>query len=194
MFRFVSGFAVALIISMPLAGQVTTTTASAVHMNEHDVPWPDLTTVDTGSIAPELRDRELQMRRMQEVMRWKTLIGTEGRFGEALPDADMAFGVGELGPGAIYPEHRHPCPELYYFISGRARWTIDGETFISEPGSTVYMKPNAVHSLEIISEEKAVVVWADWAPNGDREAMQGGYELLGEVPMQPDSAKISLHD
>ena len=56
------------------------------------------------------------------------------------------------------------------------------------------MKPGAVHSLEIISEEKAVIVWADWAPNGDREAMQGGYELLGHVPMQPESAKIRLHD
>ena len=52
------------------------------------------------------------------------------------------------------------------------------------------MKPNAVHSLEIISDEKAVIVWADWAPNGDREAMQGGYELLGRVPEQPASANI----
>jgi mannose-6-phosphate isomerase-like protein (cupin superfamily) len=101
---------------------------------------------------------------------------------------------GELGPGAIYPEHRHPCPELYYFVSGSARWNVGGEEFIATPGSTVYMKPNAVHSLEIISAEKAVVVWADWSPNGDMDAMRGGYELLGHVPEQPERAKISLRD
>jgi hypothetical protein len=56
------------------------------------------------------------------------------------------------------------------------------------------MKPNAVHSLEIISAEKAVVVWADWSPNGDMDAMRGGYELLGHVPEQPERAKISLRD
>ena len=193
MLRFVSGFAVALLISMPSSSQVAGNIESAVHLNEHDVPWPDLVPVDAASIPDELRARALEMQRMREIMRWKTLIGTGGRFGEALPDADIGFGVGELGPGAIYPAHRHPCPELYYFISGRAKWNVDGEEFIAEPGSTVYMKPNAVHSLEIISDERAVVVWADWAPNGDQEAMQGGYELLGHVPEQPQSAKISLY-
>jgi hypothetical protein len=68
------------------------------------------------------------------------------------------------------------------------------EGFASLPGSTVYMMPNAVHSLEIISEEKAVVVWAGWSPNGDMDAMQGGYELLGHVPEQPERAKISLYN
>jgi quercetin dioxygenase-like cupin family protein len=179
---------------MPSSSQVAGGLESAVHLNEHDVPWPELVTVDEASIPEELRARAQEMRRMQEVMRWKTLVGTGGRFGEALPDPDIGFGVGELGPGAIYPAHRHPCPELYYFISGSARWNVDGEEFIATPGSTVYMKPNSVHSLEIISEEKAVVVWADWSPNGDMEAMQGGYELLGHVPEQPDSAKISLYD
>ncbi len=194
MLRFICGFAAALIISMPLSGQNRTAPESAVHLNEHDVPWPELVTVDQASLPPELRERQQEMQRMREIMRWKTLIGTGARFGEALPDPDIGFGVGEIGPGGIYPAHRHPCPELYYFISGRARWNVDGEEFIAEPGSTVYMKPGAVHSLEIISQEKAVIVWADWAPNGDREAMQGGYELLGHVPIQPESAKIRLHD
>jgi mannose-6-phosphate isomerase-like protein (cupin superfamily) len=191
MLRFISGFAVALLISLPLSGQDIVMTGSAVHLNEHDVPWPASITVDEAGMPPELRERQQEMQRMREIMRWKTLIGTGGRFGEALPDRDIGFGVGEIGPGGIYPAHRHPCPELYYFISGRARWNVDGEIFIAEPGSTVYLKPNAVHSLEIISDEKAVIVWADWAPNGDQEAMQGGYELLGHVPLQPESARIN---
>jgi quercetin dioxygenase-like cupin family protein len=194
MLRFAAGFIVALLISMPLSGQQQAALSSLVHLNEHDVAWPEVTAVDEAGLTPEQLDMAQNFRRMSEVMRWKTLIGTGGRFGEALPDADIGFGVGELGPGAIYPAHRHPCPELYYFISGRAKWNVDGEEFVAEPGSTVYMKPGAVHSLEIISDERAVVVWADWAPNGDHSAMQGGYELLGDVPSQPEAAKISLQD
>ena len=189
MYRFLAGFVAALLISMPLSGQQAVQLQSAVHLNEHDVPWPQPRSTsdlpNTDSVAAQ------DFQRLGEVMRWKTLIGTGGRFGEALPDRDIAFGVGELGPGAIYPPHRHPSPELYYFVSGSARWNVDGEEFVATPGSTVYMKPYAIHSLEVISEEKAVVVWADWSPNGDMDAMQGGYELLEHVPPQPERAKIN---
>jgi len=187
--RFFLGFAMALLISVPLAGQQAANLQSKVHLNEHDVPWPAPPAIeDMSGIDPVMVQNFL---RLSEVMRWKTLVGTEGRFGEALPDPDMAFGVGELGPGAIYPPHRHPTPELYYFVSGSARWVVDGEEFVATPGSTVYMKPFAVHSLEVISDETAVVVWADWSPNGDMDAMQGGYELLEHVPEQAERARIN---
>lgn len=187
MIRFLSGFALALLISMPLSGQQTSSRQSDVHLHESDVPWPEPPAGATASDNPQAGD----FQRMSEVMRWKTLIGTGGRFGEGLPDPDIGFGTGELGPGAIYPAHRHPAPELYYFVSGSAKWNVDGEEFIATPGSTVYMKPNAIHSLEVISDEKAVVIWADWSPNGDMDAMQGGYELLDRVPEQPERAKIN---
>lgn len=194
MARFIAGFLLALIISMPLAGQLAEQQAgsleSSVHLNENDIAWPPLVAdedLDGYGMDPEaIQD----IRRMGEVMRWKTLVGTGGRFGEGLPDKDIAFGVGEIGPGAIYPPHRHPTPELYYFVSGSAKWNVDGEEFVATPGSTVYMKPNAIHSLEVVSADKAVVVWADWAPDGDMNAMQGGYELLEYVPEQPERARI----
>ena len=188
MLRFISGFVLAIIISVPLTGQSGLT--SKVHLNERDIPWPGLPQAGTGETDEEQNPQWREFRALAEVMQWKTLIGTEGRFGEGLPDRDLAFGTGEIGPGAIYPEHRHPTAELYYFISGRAKWNIDGEEFIAEPGSAVYMKPFAVHSMEVISDERALVVWADWAPNCDRSVMHGGYELIGHVPEQPEKAKI----
>lgn len=30
----------------------------------------------------------------------------------------------------------------------------------------------------------AVIAWADWSPDGNMEAMPGGYELLEHVPEQ----------
>ena len=190
-FRFSCGFLTALIILLPLSGQGTHHLASLVHLNEQDVPWPVLDNVREDPIPDELRAQADDFRRLAEVMRWKTLIGTGGRFGEGLPDRDMHFGIGEIGPGAIYPNHRHPTPELYYFISGTARWTVDGEEFIAEPGSAVYMKPFAVHRMEVTSDEMAVVVWADWAPDCDRSTLHGGYELMDPVPEQPERAKIA---
>jgi len=190
MTRFIAGFALALIISMPLSGQQAGSLQSSVHLNEKDITWPPLV-ADEDLEASGMDEQVIQdIRRMGEVIRWKTLVGTAGRFGEGLPDKDIAFGIGEMGPGAIYPPHRHPSPELYYFVSGSAKWNVDGEEFVATPGSTVYMKANAVHSLEVVSSEKAVVVWADWSPNGDMEAMQGGYELLEHVPEQPERARI----
>jgi hypothetical protein len=89
MLRFVSGFAIALLISMPSSSQVAGDLKSAVHLNEHDVPWPELVAMDEASIPEELKERAQELRRMQEIMRWKTLVGTGGRFGEALPDPDI---------------------------------------------------------------------------------------------------------
>lgn len=132
MIRFLSGFVLALLISMPLSGQQTSGRQSDAHLHERDVPWPEVPAGATSSDNPQARD----FQRMSEVMRWKTLVGTGGRFGEALPDPDIGFGTGELGPGAIYPAHRHPSPELYYFVSGSAKWNVDGEEFIATPGFT----------------------------------------------------------
>ncbi len=191
MLRFCCGFVVAFAIMLPLSGQGDGHLASLIHLNERDVPWPTRDTASEDQLTDELRARQAEFIRLSEVMRWKTLIGTGGRFGEGLPDRDMHFGTGEIGPGAIYPQHRHPTPELYYFISGSAKWNVDGEEFIAEPGSAVYMQPWAVHSMEVISDERAVVVWADWAPNCDRTTLHGGYELIGQVPEQAERAKIN---
>jgi mannose-6-phosphate isomerase-like protein (cupin superfamily) len=183
----------AMIISLPLSGQQAGSLPSGIHLNEQDVPWPPLVSAeDVAALEAAGTDERVleDIRRLDEVMRWKTLVGTGGRFGEGLPDPDIAFGIGEMGPGAFYPPHRHPSPELYYFVAGSAKWTVDGEEFIATPGSTVYMKPNAVHSIEVVSDEKAIIVWADWSPDGNMEAMQGGYELLEHVPEQPERARL----
>ena len=145
-----------ILVAIHLYGQDTTAPSSehVKHVNYYDQPW----TADPG--IP-----------LSHVARWKTLLGTGGIFGEGLPDADMYIRQGEMGPGAIYPMHRHPAPEFWYFISGRARWTVDGETFDSEPGSTIYLAPNSTRSLRITSKEKAFIVRGNWGINCDNETM-----------------------
>ena len=141
----------------PLYAQAQTAAQSKspenlIHVNEHDIPWPG----DSSRSSS---------------MRWRTLLGTGGYFGQALPNEDLYFRQGEMEPGAVYTDHSHPSPEAWFFISGRAKWKVDGETFIAEPGSAVYLKPNAVSSVEIISKDKADIVRINWGVNCDRTVL-----------------------
>ena len=139
MLKFAAGFLTALALTFAFSSHGDL--RSLAHLNEAEIPWPALADLTDVDMSDEERAVRESARPLQEVLRWKTLIGTGGRFGEGLPDEDLAFGIGELGPGAIYPDHRHPTAELYYIISGSARWNVDGEEFEATPGSVVYMKP-----------------------------------------------------
>ena len=56
MLRFLCGFAVALLISMPSSSQVAGNLKSAVHLDEHDVSRHDLLPVDEASIPAGLSE------------------------------------------------------------------------------------------------------------------------------------------
>lgn len=134
-----------------------------IHVNENDLPW---SAVGDGSASKS--------------MRWRTLLGKGGYFGDGLPDEDLYVRQGEMDPGAIYPPHQHPSPEAWYFISGLAKWVVDGEEFMAEAGSAVYLKPNAVSSVEIVSKEQAKIVRLNWGMNCDRTVLtHKKYVFLG---------------
>jgi mannose-6-phosphate isomerase-like protein (cupin superfamily) len=165
------------------------------YVNYYDLSWTEDPGIPLSSVA-----------------RWKTLLGTGGIFGEGLPDEDMYIRQGEMGPGALYPKHRHAAPEFWYFISGRAQWTVDGETFDVEPGSTIYLKPGSSRSLRITSKEKAEIVRGNWGVNCDNESMmnaprpgaldsdtvQGTYVYAGDYSYatypQADRARLPIWD
>jgi len=89
--------------------------------------------------------------------RLKRLIGNKS----PVAVKDVSLVVSELDPGATYPSHSHPAPEIYYFLKGRAECTWGDETFIAEPGTVVYTAPNLPHSIRNIGEDavEAVVFW-----------------------------------
>ncbi len=125
---------------------------------------------------------------LRRVYRYKALIG--GGWLGVIPQKDILMGVLELAPGAIYSAHAHPAPELYYVMSGRARWTVNDETFDAEPGTAIYHAPNALHRIINTGDETLRVCWMWWAPNGDREVLHIGSKLLEPVPEQPETAKF----
>lgn len=124
---------------------------------------------------------------LQRVVRWKTLAGGN-HFGQAfgIPHDDVAMGVLDLDPGGYYPAHAHPAPEVYYVVSGTARWTVGGETFTAAAGSVIYHAPNVPHRMVNDGDEPLRTVWFWWAPGGDADALRGEITLLEDMPGDGD--------
>lgn len=55
---------------------------------------------------------------------------------------------GKLGVGKRSKRHVLASSEVYYFMAGRGRMTIDTETCSVEAGSMVYVPPGSTQSLE----------------------------------------------
>ncbi len=125
---------------------------------------------------------------LRRVYRYKALIG--GRRPGVIPQSDVLMGMLELAPGATYPAHRHPSPELYYVMSGTAQWTVDEETFTAGPGTAIYHPPNTRHRMVNTGDEVLRTVYMWWAPGGDREVIKMPSELLESVPEQPAKARF----
>ena len=123
---------------------------------------------------------------LRRVYRYKALVG--GQRPGVIPQDDVLMGMLELAPGATYPAHVHPAPEIYYVMSGTARWTVGDETFIAGPGTAVYHAPNTLHRIVNTGDEVLKTVYLWWAPGGNRDAIRAASKLLEPVPEQPPQA------
>ncbi len=68
----------------------------------------------------------------------------------AKQDIRLGYSVahGKLAPGRRSKWHVLTSSEVYYFVSGSGRFTIDAETCAVEAGSTIYVPPGGRQSLE----------------------------------------------
>jgi quercetin dioxygenase-like cupin family protein len=93
---------------------------------------------------------------------WGSAVVVRAVHGERL-----TFGVVELGPGALVPEHQHDNEQLGIVLEGSVSFRIDDETRELGPGSTWNIPSNAPHEVEA-GPEGAVVIdlfapgRADW--------------------------------
>jgi mannose-6-phosphate isomerase-like protein (cupin superfamily) len=121
---------------------------------------------------------------LKRVYRYKPLIGgTDWYPGwRGVPLEDIATGILELDPGGYYPLHMHPAPEIYYVISGKAKWTVGRETFLARPGMAIYHSPRTVHRMVNTGKEKLRTFWIWWAPGGKTEVLNVSSRLVEPMP------------
>ena len=137
---------------------------SNTHLNADQLEWTN------ASSYPET---------LQKIVHWKTLIGGDAPY---IPQQDVRMGVLDLEAGGYYPLHSHPAPEIYFIVSGTAKWTVGDETFTATPGTAIYHASNVPHRMINKGNETLKTVWFWWAPNGDRDMLQIGVELLESMP------------
>jgi mannose-6-phosphate isomerase-like protein (cupin superfamily) len=79
--------------------------------------------------------------------------------------------VNEIRPGFAGREHTHDVEHGMYFIRGRGRFTLDGNTYPVEPGTAVFVPPQAPHSLACEGEEPLQYV-VIYAPGGTEQELR----------------------
>ena len=62
---------------------------------------------------------------------------------------DLRFGLYLQTPESLYPPHNHAAEELYYVLSGTARWQkADGEFHAKSPGTLIRHAPWERHAMK----------------------------------------------
>ena len=62
----------------------------------------------------------------------------------------------EFEPGTRLPEHRHPHEQVTHVLTGRLRFTVDGQTRDVGAGESIYLASDVPHAAEAL-EASAVV-------------------------------------
>jgi quercetin dioxygenase-like cupin family protein len=71
----------------------------------------------------------------------------------------LSTGLYVLPAGGIDPQKPHAEDEVYYVISGRARFTCEGKEIAVQTGTTIYVAAGDEHRFFDIEEELAILVF-----------------------------------
>lgn len=96
--------------------------------------------------APDLGDR----------IAFAEIIGPDAPF----PSHSVCLGLTLIGPGTLYPAHKHPAVELYHVVSGTAEWTAGSITRLQPPGAFIVHPSNIVHAMR--THEEALLAIYTW--------------------------------
>ena len=68
----------------------------------------------------------------------------------------------EYTPGGGSIAHSHDDEQVFYIISGRSMWNIDGEEHIVEPGSLIFLPVNTVHGYRALEPLTMLCIARKW--------------------------------
>ena len=57
-----------------------------------------------------------------------------------------------LAEGTAVAPHAHPHEQITHVIEGRVRFTLDGETYVLEPGDSCLISPNRPHGAVALAD------------------------------------------
>jgi len=81
-----------------------------------------------------------------------------GRYAEFLQAPSLHAGLYELEAGATDKQKPHDDDEVYYVISGRASFFVEGSSKPVQPGDVIYVAAGEAHRFEDIEEDLKLLV------------------------------------
>ena len=76
------------------------------------------------------------------------------------PGFGMAFRKRALHPGAAIGYHEQKEDEVYYVLSGRGEFTLDGVKHAVGPGTAMLTRPGSSHGIRTLGDEDLVLLIA----------------------------------
>jgi quercetin dioxygenase-like cupin family protein len=111
----------------------------------------------------------------------------------ALDHPDLKIVQVMLGPDALLPTHADGAPGVLIVVGGRGEITVEGETQLAEPGTTVKLAPYDTRRVAAVGDTPFRLLWIRWAPDGDQAYIDAGYYLTGaNQHNQPESADMPM--
>lgn len=118
---------------------------------------------------------------------WMELFGSRGHF----INDDMAAGFLVLGPGTLYPDHRHIAEELYVPLTPGTQWRKGSGPFVPRAaGAAIHHPSNVNHAMRTGSEPLvALYLWRD-GPLDQKSVIEPGPPAEGrcESPVNTTQA------
>jgi quercetin dioxygenase-like cupin family protein len=71
----------------------------------------------------------------------------------------LSTGLYLLPDGGTDPQQPHTEDEIYYIVSGRARFTCEGKEIAVQAGTTIYVAAKDSHRFHDIEEELVILVF-----------------------------------
>lgn len=88
----------------------------------------------------------------------QTRRSSVGRYAELLRTGSLHAGLYELDSGSEDRQQPHDDDEIYYVISGRASFRVEGDTRPAQPGDVIYVAAGEPHRFEEIEEDLKLLV------------------------------------
>ncbi len=95
----------------------------------------------------------------------------DGVLARTVDGENCSFGVVELAPDSVVPEHRHPNEQLGIVVSGSVRFRVGDEERELGPGGTWRIPPDVPHEVAT-GPDGAVVVDVFAPPRADWAALE----------------------
>lgn len=111
------------------------------------------------------------------------------RLSASFPGSEMTSYIITVPPGFTSEVSRHEGEEIAYQLSGHVHFTLEGRSFVMQPGDSLHFVSTRPHRWANTGSEPARVFWSGTAPIDQREEIEAAGGSIERLPGTSKSEK-----